>query len=102
MSADEKSFTCVFFDTASRTFGVAGKVPGKFAQKSYLNPGEDVQMHIFLDKSIIEVYLNGSAQTARTFPDPGSLGLAIFSEGGDAKLKSLDIWEMQSMWGKSK
>jgi beta-fructofuranosidase len=102
VSADEKTFTTVFFDTASRTFGVAGKVPGKSAQKSYLNPGEDVQMHIFLDKSIIEVYLNGSAHTARTFPDPGSLGLGIFSEDGEATLKSLDIWEMQSMWGKIK
>jgi beta-fructofuranosidase len=102
IAEDEKSCTRVFFDTASGTFGVDGDAVAKSPQMSCLNPGEDVQMHIFLDKSIIEVYLNGNAQTARTFPDPGSLGLGIFSEGGEAILKSLDIWEMKSMWEKRK
>jgi fructan beta-fructosidase len=57
-----------------------------------------VTMHIFLDRSIVEVYVNGNARTIRTFPDPESLGIEIFSQRGGATLKSLDIWEMKSMW----
>ena len=98
VSPDGKAFTRVYFDTASRAFGVDGPALKNDPQQPYLNPGEDVQMHIFLDRSIVEVYVNGSAQTARTFPDPNALGLVIFSEGGEAKLKSLDIWKMKSMW----
>ena len=55
-------------------------------------------MHIFLDRSIVEIYINGSAQTARLFPASEALGLEVFSEGGEAKLKSLDVWEMKSIW----
>jgi len=98
VSQDRSDFTRVYFDTASRTFGVDGQALSNQPQRSYLRQGEDVEMHIFLDRSIIEVYVNGIAQTARTFPDPDALGLEIFSEGGEAKLKSLDIWEMKSMW----
>ncbi len=98
VSPDGREFTRVYFDTASRTFGVDGQALKKGRQQSYLKPEEDVTMHIFLDRSIVEVYVNGSAQTARTFPAPEALGLDIFSEGGEATLESLDIWEMKSMW----
>jgi len=98
VSPDGRSFTRVYFDTNSRTFGVDGQALPIRPQNSYLKRGEDVQMHIFLDRSIIEVYVNGSALTARTFPPREALGLKMFSEGGKAELKSLDIWTMKSMW----
>jgi len=98
VSRDGSKFTRIYFDGNSRTFGVDGQAIRKGPQQSYLKPGQDVTMHIFLDRSIVEVYVNGSARTARTFPGPDALGLEIFSEGGAAKLKSLDVWEMKSMW----
>ena len=67
-------------------------------QKSYLQVGEPVQMHIFLDRSIIEVYINGCALTVTTFPEEPSQNLTIFSEGGEVRLEALEIWEMKSMW----
>jgi sucrose-6-phosphate hydrolase SacC (GH32 family) len=98
VSPDEQAFTRIFFDTESGTFGVDGEALNKNPQKSYLNHMEEVTMHIFLDRSIIEVFVNGSAQTARVFPDANSLGFGVFSAEGEARLMSLDVWEMNSMW----
>lgn len=61
-----------------------------------LRPGEGLTLHIFLDRSIIEVYANTRAcLTSRIYPTrPDSLGLGVFAQGGPVKLKSLDVWEM--------
>jgi sucrose-6-phosphate hydrolase SacC (GH32 family) len=85
VSPDEKAFTRVYFDTTFYTFGMDGQAHKNQPQKSYLKQGEDVTMHIFLDRSIVEAYVNGSAQTARTFPSPEALGFDICSEGGEAR-----------------
>jgi sucrose-6-phosphate hydrolase SacC (GH32 family) len=57
-----------------------------------------VTLRVFLDRSILEVYCGGAALTNRTFSDPESLGIDLFAEGGAARLRSLDVWKMQSMW----
>jgi len=98
VSPDGRKFTRIYFDTKALTFGVDGQSLKRGWQGSYLKPRQDVTMHIFLDRSIIEIYINGNARTVRTFPAADALGLEIFSEGGEAKLKSLDVWEMKSMW----
>jgi len=66
-----------------------------------LSPGEGVRLHIFLDRSVLEVYANGWAcLTSRIYPSRlDSLGLDAFAEGGSAKLKSVDVWKMGSIWG---
>ena len=38
-------------------------------QASLLQPGQPVTVHVFLDRSIIEVYVNGMAYTARVFAE---------------------------------
>lgn len=65
-----------------------------------LEPGEPLRLHIFLDKSIVEVFANGRAcLSGRVYPSrPDSLGLAFFARGGQAKVKSLTAWTMESAW----
>ena len=65
-----------------------------------LYPGEPLSLHVFLDRSVIEVYANGRAcLTSRVYPSrPDSLGLALFARGGTAHLTSLDIWQLTSIW----
>jgi beta-fructofuranosidase len=105
VSADGQEFTRVFFDTASRRFGVDGPNAEKLkdvrasgSQESFLSPGAPVTMRILLDRSIVEVFVNGVAYTARTFPPAAALGVESFSEGGSAAIKSLEIYELQSAW----
>lgn len=65
-----------------------------------LSSGETLKLHIFLDRSVVEVFANGRVCLSdRIYPyRPDSLGLDLFSTGGDAKLKSLDVWQMKSIW----
>ncbi len=60
-----------------------------------------VTLHIFLDRSVIEVFTDDGRTilATRIYPTrPDSLGLSLFSRGGPAVIKSLDIWEMGSIW----
>jgi beta-fructofuranosidase len=63
-------------------------------------PNNTLQLHIFLDRSSIELFANhgSTAITKRIYPDPSALGMEIFSIDGSVKVKSLDVWELESIW----
>jgi beta-fructofuranosidase len=65
-----------------------------------LEDGETLQLRVFLDGSVVELYANGHAcLTTRIYPTRSdSLGIDAFVRGGSAKLKRLDVWEMGSIW----
>ena len=56
--------------------------------------GEPLKLHIFLDKSVMEVFVNSRlCLTQRIYPTrEDSLGVSIFARGGEAILDSLDAW----------
>jgi len=57
-------------------------------------PTDPVKLHIFVDKSIIEVFANGQCITTRTYPTlSDSTGISIISKGVDAVV-SYDFWEL--------
>jgi beta-fructofuranosidase len=62
--------------------------------------GETLRLHIFVDRSVIEVFANDHVCLAsRVYPSrPDSLGVALFAQGGAAELRSLDSWEVDSIW----
>lgn len=62
------------------------------------------ELHVFLDRSIVEVYSGGAAYTRRTFLPTGVSGseaveVDAWSRGGNAQLLSLEAWPLSSMWG---
>jgi beta-fructofuranosidase len=65
-----------------------------------LSPNGHLRLHVFLDRSVLEVYANGRACiTSRIYPSrPDSLGVGLFARGGNTMLQSLDVWEMGSIW----
>lgn len=66
-----------------------------------LAPGETLRLHVFLDHSVLEIFANERAVLAsRIYPTrEDSLGIAILARGGTANLRTLDVWEMQSVGG---
>lgn len=96
VSPDGKACTRVFFDARERKFGIEGS--GVVAQDSFLPADRPVPLRAFIDRSIVEAFVNGAACTARTFPAADALGVELFTEGGPAQLKSLDVWRMKPMW----
>ena len=65
-----------------------------------LGPGEPLKLHIFLDRSVVEVFANGGrCLTNRVYPARAdSLGAVAVAQGGTARLTSLESWEMASIW----
>ncbi|MNL61051.1 hypothetical protein D3C87_1849240 [compost metagenome] len=67
-----------------------------------IKKGELVNMRIFIDRSIVEVFVNGRQCIAvRAYPDrEDSQGVSIQARGNDALLKSLDAWQMENVFSK--
>ncbi|MBE0653796.1 MAG: glycoside hydrolase family 32 protein [Bacteroidales bacterium] len=63
-------------------------------------PGENLKLRIFIDKSVVEVFANDKLYMAvRVYPSlNNSTGVSIKATGRDAVLKSLDAWDMKSIY----
>ncbi len=66
----------------------------------FLNAGETVKLRIFIDKSVVEVFVNGKqALTASVRPSrDDSIGVSIRSQVQEAEIISLDAWQMKSIY----
>ena len=64
-----------------------------------LKPGEDLELRVFLDKSVIEVFANDrqAAVASHTYA-PGNLSVSLFSKGGDVVVKDVKGWRMRSIY----
>jgi fructan beta-fructosidase len=62
--------------------------------------GKTVTLHIFLDKSSVDVFANDGETTLsdRVYPGTAGAGSSIFSEGGDVRIQSLKVWRLESAW----
>lgn len=82
--------------------GEAGFHPGFAARHAGPLPAEDgrVRLHVFVDWSSVEVFAGNGRTTItdRIFPGPESEDVALFAQGGTARLLSLNAWEMASAW----
>lgn len=60
-----------------------------------------ITLRIFVDQSSVEVFANDGDVTmaATILPNPGSTGIELFAENGGVTLKSLQAWELASIWG---
>jgi beta-fructofuranosidase len=66
----------------------------------YFKDDETLNLHVFVDKSIVEVFVNEKQVLAtRVYPGmESSLGVSLKSQGSEAKLLSLDAWQMNSIY----
>ena len=61
---------------------------------------ETVKLRIFIDKSIVEVFVNGKQCVAtRVYPGrDDSVGVSLRSQGSSSELLSLDAWQMKNIY----
>lgn len=61
--------------------------------------GERTSLHLFLDRSVLEVFADGRECVTRIV-DPGKAGVKVevFAEGGSARVETLEVWTLQSVW----
>ena len=64
---------------------------------------ESLNLRIFLDRSILEVYANGTCcMTSRVYPSRAdSQGVKLFCRQGRAKFREIKQWQMKAVWPES-
>jgi fructan beta-fructosidase len=72
--------------------------PGRYT--TGLTDSKRVRLHIFVDRSSVEVFANDGEKvmTDRIYPPPGSTEVELYSRGGSARVVSLSYWPLQSIW----
>ena len=65
-----------------------------------LTEDENLKLRVFVDKSVVEVFVNGRQCLAvRVYPGrEDSVGGSLRAQGADATLRSLDVWQMQNIY----
>jgi beta-fructofuranosidase len=66
----------------------------------FLEPDEPLKLRVFVDRSVVEVFVNGKQCLAvRVYPGrEDSVGVSLRAQGQDAVLRSLDAWQMRSIY----
>ena len=61
---------------------------------------EPLRLRVFIDRSVVEVFANGrQCLTKRIYPaQTDSVGIGLVAQGGKAILRSMDLWQMESIW----
>ena len=101
VSDDGLRFVRVWFDTATGAYGVDGEVLHKGSGPSHLAKGQRVRIRAFVDKAVVETFVNGQTCTTialvknpKTSQPALADGLDLFSEGGTARCTKLNVWKM--------
>ena len=65
-----------------------------------IEPDETLKLRVFVDKSVVEVFVNGKQCVAlRVYPGrEDSTGVSIRSQGQDSELLSLDAYQMENIY----
>jgi beta-fructofuranosidase len=66
----------------------------------FIGTDETVQLRIFVDRSVVEVFVNGRQCVAvRVYPGrTDSTGVSLLSRGQESELLSLDCWQMKNIY----
>ena len=89
----------VFVDRSrSGEVSFAAEFPGR--QRATVRQSSRVKLHVFLDRSSVEVFVNDGevVLTDRIYPSRGSDGIELYSDVGRGKVLSLSIWKLGAVW----
>ena len=65
-----------------------------------LSPDEPLELRVFVDKSIVEVFVNAKqCVAARVYPDRAdSKGISFRSQGRPSEVTALEVWKMGTIY----
>jgi beta-fructofuranosidase len=65
-----------------------------------LQQNEKIELRVFIDKSVVEVFINGrQCVAARVYPGlENSRGVSLRAQGSEGELVSLDAWQMKNIY----
>ena len=95
----DASMSALEVDTSSSTLSPDVAIHPAESQELYLAPDEPIDLHVFVDKSIVEVFAGDKALiSVRTYPSrEDSRTVSVISKGVDAVV-SYEAWTMNSIY----
>ncbi len=65
-----------------------------------MKEGEKLKLRVFIDKSVVEVFVNGKqCVAARVYPSrKDAIGVSLRSQGQDSELNLLEAWQMKNIY----
>ena len=97
----------VFCDAKGAGFPITVKpesqklVMGNSEAPFEVKPSEVLNLRIFLDKGMVEVFANDRQSVVSMQPHkPEDVGVGMFSKGADVEVKNIKSWKMQSIYQK--
>lgn len=101
-SADGLEETMLYYDASAKELVFDATRSGRDGRRVFeraplaLQPGEPLQLRVFVDRSVVEIFANDRQAISRRIyparPDPRVLGL--FATGGTASFTAVKAWEM--------
>jgi fructan beta-fructosidase len=91
----------VFVDrTRSGDIAFDEKFAGRHAGPMLLVGTKRVKLHIFVDRSSVEVFVNDGSTVISDaiFPSRDSQDIELYSKNGEAQIVKLDVWTLRSAW----
>ena len=110
-AGDSLEFRVAFTNTSAREFGIRfdrgvevrcreRSIDVASARVHFKSPKRNFRLHGFLDRSVLEVFVNrGRRCITRVVQPPGAgARVEVFARKGEAIVDSLDIWKMAPVW----
>lgn len=91
----------LFIDRSNTPAGFSKQYAKITKQQAFLKQqNQQIKLHIFFDKSIVEVYANDGELvfTAQVFPEESDMGIEFFSNGNNTVFDQISFWPMRSIW----
>ena len=92
--------SCLTIDSSYSSILPSARSRAPESGQVFLTEKEVLQLRVFIDRSIVEVFVNNKQCVAmRVYPGRvDSLGVSLRSQGQDSLLKSMDAWQMKNIY----
>jgi len=91
----------VGYDVAAQAV-IINRSDGKRVLTQALTPdgGNLIKWHIFIDRSVVDVFSNGGRTWNCNFfkADPNNLDMELYAKGGTVKLITMNLWKLKAAW----
>ncbi|MBP6025106.1 glycoside hydrolase family 32 protein [Ferruginibacter sp.] len=69
-------------------------------EKSIALKNKKLQLHIYFDNSIVEIFINGGEAvfTTQVFSNETHNGIELFNTGSKSKFSNMNFWEIKTTW----
>ncbi len=92
--------SCITIDSSRSSILPDAQARAPETAAVFIDKDEPLTLRVFVDKSVVEVFANNKQCVAmRVYPGrEDSVGVSLRAQGQEAELKSLDAWQMKSVY----